>query len=365
MFQKQSIKINYISELNLPSYSAYSIHVMKMCEAFSKLGYETDLYVINNSNSVNLNKNYNIKYQFNIISVFEKSYKLNFILRIIFLLKILLKNLSSKEVIITRSILYGIFSCVFNKNIFLELHHEITGLSKYIYKIFNFLKLTKKLNYIFLHKKLNDLYKINKKKFIVLDDAADIDNFKIKNTKKFKNTCVYIGSFFEGKGLEQIIRLAKRNNKINFHLYGQITQIKTKPKLSNIRFFGYVNYSSVPKILSNYEIALMPYQKKVRGRSSIWLEQYMSPLKMFDYMAAGLIIVASDLPVYKHLMRNNYNCKLLTLNNDSKWSTTINQIFRNKDKYTYLKRNAINTAKKFTWEKRAKKIINFYISKNE
>ena len=87
-----------------------------------------------------------------------------------------------------------------------------------------------------MHKKLNDLYKINKKKFIVLDDAADIDNFKIKNTKKFKNTCVYIGSFFEGKGLEQIIRLAKRNNKINFHLYGQITQIKTKPKLSNIRF---------------------------------------------------------------------------------------------------------------------------------
>ena len=64
-------------------------------------------------------------------------------------------------------------------------------------------------------------------------------------------------------------------------------------------------------------------------------------------------------------MRNNYNCKLLTLNNDSKWSTTINQIFRNKDKYTYLKKNAINTAKKFTWEKRAKKIINFYISKNE
>ena len=100
MFQKQSIKINYISELNLPSYSAYSIHVMKMCEAFSKLGYETDLYVINNSNSVNLNKNYNIKYQFNIISVFEKSYKLNFILRIIFLLKILLKNLSSKELLL-------------------------------------------------------------------------------------------------------------------------------------------------------------------------------------------------------------------------------------------------------------------------
>ena len=37
-------KINYIAELNLPSTSAYSIHVMKMCDAFTKLGYETKLY---------------------------------------------------------------------------------------------------------------------------------------------------------------------------------------------------------------------------------------------------------------------------------------------------------------------------------
>ena len=42
---------------------------------------------------------------------------------------------------------------------------------------------------------------INKEKFIVLDDAADVQNFKILNKKKLKNTCIYVGSFFEGKGL--------------------------------------------------------------------------------------------------------------------------------------------------------------------
>ena len=71
MSEKQSIKINYISELNLPSYSAYSIHVMKMCEAFSKLGYKTNLYTINTSKEEKINKKYNIKYKFNIISVFK------------------------------------------------------------------------------------------------------------------------------------------------------------------------------------------------------------------------------------------------------------------------------------------------------
>ena len=51
---------------------------------------------------------------------------------------------------------------VFSIKIYFLVHHEITGLSKYIYKIFNFLK-PKKTELYFLHKKLNDLYKINKK----------------------------------------------------------------------------------------------------------------------------------------------------------------------------------------------------------
>ena len=52
-------KIYYIAELNLPSKSAYSIHVMKMCEAFSKLKYDINLFVINNKNINQVNKKYN------------------------------------------------------------------------------------------------------------------------------------------------------------------------------------------------------------------------------------------------------------------------------------------------------------------
>ena len=52
--KKTKLTINYISELNFPSKSAYSIHVMKMCEAFSKLGYSTNLYTINSKISKNI-----------------------------------------------------------------------------------------------------------------------------------------------------------------------------------------------------------------------------------------------------------------------------------------------------------------------
>ena len=49
---KKKPKIYYIAELNLPSKSAYSIHVMKMCEAFSKLNYDINLFVINKKKKI-------------------------------------------------------------------------------------------------------------------------------------------------------------------------------------------------------------------------------------------------------------------------------------------------------------------------
>ena len=57
-------KIIYVSELNLPNNSAYSIHVMKMCEAFSKLKYDVNLFTINSSNTKKIFNFYNIKHYF-------------------------------------------------------------------------------------------------------------------------------------------------------------------------------------------------------------------------------------------------------------------------------------------------------------
>ena len=102
----------------------------------------------------------------------------------------------------------------------------------------------------------------------------------------------------------------------------------------------------------------MPYQKKVKGRSSINLEKYMSPLKMFDYLAAKMIIIASDLKVYQHILKNNFNCKLLKVNDDKVWSETINLILKNRINKSFLKKNAYRTALKHTWKKRCIKIIN-------
>jgi hypothetical protein len=292
--KSKSITLYYIAELNLPNKSAYSIHVMKMCEAFSKLGYKTNLFTIKNTNLLKIFKIYNIKYRFNLISIFNKSSHLNFILRLLFTYKILVKNFEKKSIFISRSIVFALIASIFKKNVFLELHHQITGFSKILFIFLKFFNLIKNLKFIFLHKQLKQFYNIEKNKSIILDDAADIKNFRNKiKKKKFKNTCIYIGSFFEGKGIEQIFRLGKLNKKIFFHIYGEKKYLKNHSIEKNIKVFEYVNYSKIPKILSQYEVALMPYQSKVKGRSNVWLEKYMSPLKMFDYLAAKMIILAS------------------------------------------------------------------------
>ena len=359
MKKKLKPKIYYISELNLPNTSAYSIHVMKICEAFSKLGYSVNLFTIKSSDLKKIFNTYNIRYKFNIISIFNNFLQLNLFFRLIFTLKILSKNLDEKSILISRSILFALVASIKKKNIILELHHEITGFSKYLFLFLRQLRLIKNLKFIFLHKALRNKYKIENSKNIILDDAVNIENFNLAKTKKIKNTCVYIGSFFEGKGVEQIFRLAKLNKKIFFHIYGEKKYLIRQETKKNIKIFDYVNYSKIPKILSNYEIALMPYQKKVKGKGSIWLNKYMSPLKMFDYLAAKMVIIASDLIVYKHILKNDFNCKLVKINDDLKWSKTINAVLKNKKKKNYLKKNAYKTAKKYTWDLRCKKIISF------
>ena len=44
------MKICYLANTAIPSSNASAIQIVKMCEAFSKLGYETNLFTINSKN---------------------------------------------------------------------------------------------------------------------------------------------------------------------------------------------------------------------------------------------------------------------------------------------------------------------------
>ena len=150
---------------------------------------------------------------------------------------------------------------------------------------------------------------------------------------------------------------------IKFHLYGNLNTSNDpnlKNKFSkNIKFMGYIPYKKVGKVLSNYKVVIMPYSSKVGVlMRNIFVQNYFSPLKMFEYMASGKIIIASKLNVYEHILKNNYNSILIKKNNFRAWKENLLKVF-NSNNFLHLGRNAKRDVKKYTWDLRLKKIINF------
>lgn len=112
----------------------------------------------------------------------------------------------------------------------------------------------------------------------------------------------------------------------------------------------------------NYcDILLMPYQKKVFLENGITdTSKWMSPMKMFEYLACGKPIISSDLPVLREVLKNNINSILVESDNINEWDSAIKLLIINKELRSKLGRNAyIDFKFNYTWEIRAKKIIKF------
>ena len=96
-------KIIYIAEFSLPNMSAYAIHVLKMCDNFCKYA-EVELIIPYQEKSYyfkRIKKEYLLKNNFKIKSMFSSKKKLNLISRVFFSLKIYnYLNLDSYKMII-------------------------------------------------------------------------------------------------------------------------------------------------------------------------------------------------------------------------------------------------------------------------
>ena len=362
----RKINISYIAEINLNSKSAYKHQVLKMCDAFSQKGFKVKLFIIN-ANKVKFNKlkrNYLLKSNFKIVEIYNSINHLNFLTRLLFSIKLFFLIKNKDEIIFSRSVFVSIFLSIFGVKNVLEVHQPNSGLTNLMFNFFR-KKILRNTKFILINKNLNKTFFLSKDKFIVADDGVDLRDFKSVQNIKYKNSCVYTGSLFQGKGVEIILKLAKKLNKFTFYVYGDL---KTAPakilndclKLKNIKLLGHVKYSEIPKILKSHKSIIMPYSKKVFGNhKNTNIEKYMSPLKLFDYLASGRIIVASKSQSYSHILKDTINSVLCDSSNLDKWVKTLKEISKNKINFNKLKKNSLETAKQFSWIYRVEKIVNF------
>lgn len=141
--------------------------------------------------------------------------------------------------------------------------------------------------------------------------SQDINNFpKLDELIDLKpsfteNTICYIGLLYETRGIKEIVQaIEKLDIKLivagKFHdklFEDEITALKGWQKVD---FRGFVNRDEVKEILSESIAGLVTLHP-----TPSYVEAY--PVKMFEYMSAGLATIASKFPIYKDFIDGN-NC---------------------------------------------------------
>lgn len=118
--------------------------------------------------------------------------------------------------------------------------------------------------------------------------------------------------------------------------------------ISNVvDFMGVVPFEEVPNLLCTFDIALQP--KAV---------PYASPLKIFDYMAAGLAIVAPDQANIREILQHRVTAILFEPNNDTAMWRAINELIGKPALINQigLAARAELVAKNYTWRGNAERI---------
>jgi glycosyltransferase involved in cell wall biosynthesis len=122
---------------------------------------------------------------------------------------------------------------------------------------------------------------------------------------------------------------------------------------------GYIPHVESHKIMKLVDILLMPYQHKVSiGDNFRDTARWMSPMKMFEYMASGVPIISSDLPVLKEVLHNESNALLVEPNEADAWIKAVLRLIEDTKLASRISLQALDDYKThYTWEIRAKKII--------
>jgi len=217
---------------------------------------------------------------------------------------------------------------------------------------------------------------VPQEKILVQEDAVDLEEFdKVVDDKEAlrkklnlpldKKIITYCGSLREGKGIDDLIKVAdefKNNNSILFLIVGGPENKKNflkncciKNNINNICFIGFVQNKFVPQYLKASDILIMLYNRKERG--SIMDFDSTSPIKLFEYMAAKVPIIVSDIPTIKKIVKDGENVLLAKEGEVEDVFKKINILLNNKSMGRELTLKAYGLAEKYTYINRCKNII--------
>jgi glycosyltransferase involved in cell wall biosynthesis len=173
----------------------------------------------------------------------------------------------------------------------------------------------------------------------------------------------YTGHLYRGRGIDLIFAVAERLPDVIFLVAGgepqDVDQLREKASLlgrSNVILTGFIPNAALPLYQAACDVLLMPYQQQVAASSGGDIARYLSPMKLFEYLACGRPVLSSDLPVLREILNPN-NAVLLPVGDVDAWVAAIQALRTDPERSARLGERARLDASRYTWEGRAAQIL--------
>ena len=376
------MKIAYVYESELPSISASSIQVVAMCKAFSDLGHQVTLIVPekkgDKTSEQDIWQYYSLEPCFEILEIPLAKFWPRPIAFAIYAFKSTKATLNSKVDLLYSRFLPTACVCSFaGQETAFEAHvpprnQRPSFLVDLCFRLWQSAKSKKSLICISaaLAKYFEQSYGCSSA--LIARDATDTPGDEQLGQADFidsSNSLLnigYIGHLYPGKGMETISALLSRCPDYHFHIAGGSPEHLEfwRNKLSsqdNVTLYGHLSPKEAERLRLSCDVLLAPYLQEVRvcgaGKN---VANWMSPLKIFEYMASGKAIVCSDLAVLREILVDQKTALLCEAGNIDAWEEAVTRLAMSPDLRTKLGKNArTEQNNKHTWLKRAEKIISF------
>jgi len=374
------MRIVAIAGSQIPSDTANSLQVMKACNALVQLGHDLILIVPDfdlrpstlqqaQGGAFDLKQHYGLQTDFPIEYLASSNRRL-------FTWQAVQRARALKpDLVYAWMIQSAVFSLLFKIPAVFEAHIQPTGtLGPAWHRAFakisgrkRFASITQALVDVLDHKH-NIRFKPDE--VVITPNGVDMERFAslpdpvaARQKLNFPNapTVMCTGHLYAGRGADLFLALAKEIPQAHFIWVGgkpeDVATWKKRTSSDNVTFTGFIPNQELPLYQSAADVLLMPYSRSIMGSSGTAdSASVASPMKMFEYMAAGRVIVTADLPVIREVL-NEKNAVFCEPDNVGKWKVGIEGLLTDEPRRVALGKQAESDVQSYTWLARAEKIM--------
>jgi glycosyltransferase involved in cell wall biosynthesis len=367
----------YVANAVVPSRTANSVHIMKMCEALANNGAKVTLLVPNRfrefeGGARDIFDAYQVRPVFAIKRLPWHRWRYNWVL--FTLLSCLYALVRPGMVLYTRFAPCAMFAALTGRRCVFESHALLWERDSPKARLFVWLMKKRRISRLVviseaLKEAYTELWGVDRDQILVAHDAAVdpiLDGPKTRLGGREDALKVgYVGHLYPGKGVEVIEAISKELPEFDFHVVGglerDISHWQARIREPNVHFHGFVPQAKLAGFYRAFDICLLPNRRNVSGYPgesgrTINIGEFTSPLKMFEYMSFAKAIVASDLNVLREVL-NEGNSVLVPPDDMPGWREAIRGLAAPEKRGKIGARARADFLSHYTWNARAGAVL--------